>query len=129
MPWQNNTGHAESCSGHDISPSANRLAVERSVLGGHDGGRNEERNAGVINTRKALHEILFGNTAHRMPHATTDQTFASREKEDGSEEYIRLGRLGEIDRGWVEIECNCQNNYQADGMGPDVYQLVGDVKY
>ena len=111
MPWQDNTANTESSSSHDISPSADRLAIECGVLGSHYRGGNQKRNACVVHACETFHQSLLGDTTHGVPHTATDQAFACCEEEDGCEENIGFRGLGEIYRCRVEIERNCQHNY------------------
>lgn len=128
MPWQDNACDAKGGSHDHVYPSAYRLAIESCILRRHDAGRDQEAYPRVVYTCKTLHQILLRDTAHGMPHATADQALAGSEEKDGGEEYVGSGRLREIDRGGVEVEGDCEDNEEADGVRPDVDKLVVEIE-
>lgn len=63
-----------------------------------------------------------------MPHTGTDEALAGREKKSRGEENIRLRGMGEVHGGRIEVESNGEDDDQANGMGPDVDRLVGEIE-
>ena len=128
MPWQDNARNPKRSGHDDICPSAHRLAIKSCILGGHDACRNQQAYARVIHTRKPLHKSLLRYTAHGMPHTTANQALAGRKEKDGSEENVSARGLREVDGSRVEVEGDCENDEEADGVRPYVDELVVEVE-
>lgn len=129
MPGENDPADAQgSCGGH-VYPSTDGLAVECRIFRRHDAGGYEQGDAGVINARKTLHECLVSDTVHGVPHGAADEAFASCEEENGGDEDVGVGAEGEVDGGGVEVECDCYDDEEADGVRPDIYQFVGNTEH
>lgn len=91
MPRKDDSTNAQECGQHDVRPPADGFAIERGILGGHDGGGNEEGDSGVIDASEAFHKSLLGDAAHCMPEAAADEALAGREEKCCCEKDICLG--------------------------------------
>lgn len=128
VPGEDDTRNAEGGGHDDVGPAADGLAVKGGVLSRHDAGCDQEADPRVINACKALHEGLFGNAAHGVPHAAADEAFGGRKEEDCSKENVGAGGLGKVDGGGVEVEGDGKDDKEANGVGPDIDEFVVEVE-
>lgn len=126
MPGQDDAGNAKGQGQQDVSPTGEGLAVKGSVLGGDDGGGDQERDACVVDAGKALHEGLAGYAVHGVPDGAADQALAGGEEEHSCYHDVRSRAVAEVGVEGVEVEGDCQDDKRADEVRPDVEQFVGE---
>ena len=128
VPGEDDTRNAKGGGHDDVGPATDGLTVEGCVLGRRDAGGDQEADPRVIDACKALHEGLFRDAAHSVPHAAADQAFGGGSEEDGCEEDVSAGGLREINGGRVEIEGDGEDDEEADSVGPDVDEFIVEVE-
>lgn len=128
VPRQDHPSNAQESSEAHVHPSTDRVAVESCVFGGHDGGGNEQRDAGVVHASKHGDGVDIGNSAHGMPNGGAHQRQAGHHEEDGSNNNVRLGAKVEVGTAGVKVKGNGQHQDQAQGVRPDVDEFVGHVE-
>ena len=124
MPGDDDTGDAQDGGGDHVDGPTDRLTVEGRVLGRHDGRRDQERDAGVVDAGEPFQERLLGDPVHCVPDRATDETFAGGDEEEGGDDDVGLGAPREVDASRVEVKGQGQDDEQADQVGPDVDHLV-----
>lgn len=128
VPRQDDAGDAEHGGEAHVGPAADGVAVKRRVLGGHDGGGDEQRDAGVVDAGKHGHGLDVGDGAHGVPDGGAHQRQAGHHEEDGGHDHVRLGAEVEVGAAGVKVKGHGQHQDQAQGVRPDVDELVGHVE-
>lgn len=128
VPRHDHPPNTQNSSEAHVHPSADRVAVESGVFGGHDGGGNEQRDAGVVHASKHGDGVDIGNGAHRVPNGGAYQRQAGHHEEDGGNNNVRLGAEVEIGTAGVKVKGDGQHQDQAQGMRPNVDEFVGHVE-
>lgn len=126
VPGEHGAGGAEHEGRAEVGVAAPGLAVEGRVLGGHDAGGDEERDSRVVHAGEALHKRLVRDAGHGVPHGAADEALAGGEEEAAGDEDVELGGGAEGGRAGVEVEGEGEDDEEADGVRPDVDELVGD---
>lgn len=128
MPSESHGADAQARRHRDIAEALDRIAVKGCILGRDDGGGDEQRDARVVDAGEMLHDTLFRDTAHRMPHTRADEAFARGKEEDGHEKDIPFARSCKVGRHGIEVKGKGQNHQDPDGMRPNVDRFVAQVK-
>lgn len=128
VPRQDDAGDAEHCGETHVRPPADGVAVKGRVLGRHDGGGDEQRDAGVVDAGKHGHGLDVGDGTHGVPDGGAHQRQAGHHEEDGSNDNVRLGAEVEVGAAGVKVKGHGQHQDQAQGVRPDVDELVGHVE-
>lgn len=115
------------CEGHgDVDAAGHGFAVEGCVLGGHDAGCDEERYTGVVYAGEAFEERLVGDAVHGVPDRAADEALGRGEEEHEGDKYVGFRAGAEVRGRGVEVECDGQDEDEAEEVRPDVYCLVGE---
>ena len=105
VPREDDAADAEEGGEGHVGPAGDGPAVEGGVFGGHDGGGNEERDAGVVDAGEALEEGLVRDGVHGMPHGAAHEAFAGGEEEDSGDEDVGVGTEAEVGRWCLDATC------------------------
>lgn len=128
VPRHYDAGDAQHGREDHVQPAAHGLAVKGRVLGRHDAGGDEEGDARVIDAGKGGDEVDVGDGVHGVPDGAADETLAGGKEEDGRDEDVGFGGEVEVDGGGVKVKRDGEDEEEAEGVGPDVDELVGQTE-
>lgn len=128
VPREDDAADAENGREDHVDPAAHGLAVKGGVLGGHDGGGNQQRDARVVDAGKSGDEMDVGDGVHGVPDGAADQALAGGEEEHGGDEDVGGRAQMEVDARGVKVKGHGEHQDKAQGVRPNIDELVGDGK-